>query len=176
MKRGKKLLINVSIVMIILLVEYYFGGYYISKEACIKDILKGLYVYETENIMECKKGNRIITLMADLDEKTYSIVGVRRNCFLYHTDDCFTGYPIRDDNSFDIMGIYDEDFGSFISVYRNDKSIAKVTVETKNGDVITLDDWKRDFAGCLYDEDVMLREKIYRAYNASGELVAERAW
>ena len=49
-------------------------------------------------------------------------------------------------------------------------------VDTGRGDVITLDDWKRDFAGCLYNEDMMLREMIYRAYNASGELVEERAW
>lgn len=176
MKRGKKLLINISIIMLILLVEYYFGGYYISKEQCIKDTLRGLYSYETENIMEFKKRNRSITLMANLDRRTYSIVGVKRKGFLYHTDDCFTGHPIKDENSFDILGGYDEDTGSFICVYRNDKAITKVTVDTKSGDIITLDDWKQDFAGYLHNEDIMLREKIYRAYNASGELVEERAW
>jgi len=72
--------------------------------------------------------------------------------------------------------VYDEDTGSFIGIYRNDKSITKVTVGTENAEVVTLDDWKQDFAGCLYEEDMMLRETIYRAYNASGELVEERAW
>lgn len=176
MKRGKKLLINLSIIMLILLVEYYLGGYYISKEKCIQDTLRGLYAYETENIMEFKKGKRIITLMANLDKKTYSIVSVKRNGFLYHTDDCFTGHPIEDNNTFDVLGVYDEDTGSFIGIYRNDKSITKVTVGTENAEVVTLDDWKQDFAGCLYEEDMMLREMIYRAYNASGELVEERVW
>ena len=176
MKRGKRLLINVSIIMLLLFVEYYFGGHYFSKEECIQDTLRGLYAYETENIMEFKKGKRIVTLMADLDEKTYSVVSVQRNGFLYNADDCFTGHPIEENNTFDVLGVYDEDTGSFIGVYRNDKSITKVIVDTKNGEEIILDDWKQDFVGCLYDEDVMLREMTYRAYNASGELVAERAW
>ena len=60
MKRGKKLLINISIIIVILLIEYYFGGYYISKEQCIKDTLRGLYSYETEKIMECKYRNRSV--------------------------------------------------------------------------------------------------------------------
>lgn len=176
MKRGKKLLINISIIIVILLIEYYFGGYYISKEQCIKDTLRGLYSYETEKIMECKYRNRSVTLMADLEQRTYSIVGVRKNGFLYHTDDCFTGYPIKDENSFDILGGYDEDVGTFICVYRNDKTITKVTLDMGTGNVITLDDWEQDFTGYLHNEDNILRENIYRAYNVSGELVEERAW
>ena len=176
MKRGKKLLINISIIIVILLIEYYFGGYYISKEQCIKDTLRGLYSYETEKIMECKYRNRSVTLMADLEQRTYSIVGVRKNGFLYHTDDCFTGYPIKDDDSFDILGAYDEDVGTFICVYRNDKTITKVTLDMGTGNVITLDDWEQDFTGYLHNEDNILRENIYRAYNVSGELVEERVW
>ena len=108
MKRGKKLLMNLSIIMLILLVEYYLGGYYFSKEECIKDTLRGLYSYETENIMEFKKGNRTITLMANLDAKSYSIVCVKKNGILYHIDDSFTGHPIEEDNSFAVLGGYDD--------------------------------------------------------------------
>ena len=82
MKKGKKLLINIFLISIILLFLFYFGGYYISKDQCIKESLRGLYAKETEIIMELKRGNRYRILVADTDNKTHSIIGVKKLGFL----------------------------------------------------------------------------------------------
>lgn len=175
MKKGKKLLINIFLISIILLFLFYFGGYYISKEKCIRESLRGLYAKETEIIMELKRGNRYRILVADTDNKTYSIIGVKKLGFLYHVDNTHSGMPIKEENVIDIVSAYGEEIGTVIFVYRNDKSVAKVEVEFDSGDVVTMDDWKKDYVGCLEQENVF-RNGTYRVYNASGELMGELEW
>ena len=95
--------------------------------------------------------------------------------FLYHVDDTHSGMPIKEENVIDIVSAYGEEIGTVIFVYRNNKSVAKVEVEFDSGDVVTMDDWKKDYVGCLEPENVF-RKGIYRAYNASGELIGELEW
>ena len=175
MKKGKKLLINTILILIILLFAFYFGGYYLSKEQCIMESLRGLYAKETEIIMELKRGNRSRVLVADTDNKTHSIIGVKKMGLLYHVDNTHSGMPIKEENVIDIVSAYGEEIGTVIIVYRNDKSVAKVEVEFDSGDVVTMDDWKKDYVGCLEKENVF-SNGVYRAYNASSELIGELEW
>lgn len=172
MKRGKKLLINVSIIMVILLGIYYFGGYYISKEQCITETLRALYAYEKDVIMEFEHNNRSYTLLADADQKTYSIVGTRKIGFLYHTDSSSTGFQIKEEHGIDVFGMYNNEIGTVIFVYRNDKSIAKVDAELENGDVIMLNEWKSDYVGFLLEDSEWLNG-TYKAYDDSNQLIEE---
>ena len=175
MKKGKKLLINTILILIILLFSFYFGGCYISKEKCIRESLRGLYAKETEIIMELKRGNRYRILVADTDNKTHRIIGVKKIGFLYKVDDSYGGGPLKQDNVIAIDTCTSEEIGTLIFIYRNDKSVTKVELEFENGDVAVMDDWKKDYVGYLEKENVF-RKGIFRAYNASGELIDELDW
>lgn len=175
MKRGKKLLINIGIIALILWWIYYFGGYYVSKEQCIKETLRGLYAYETEMIMEFEEFDRSITLMADLEKDTYSMVETKVKGFFYQAGTTMTGYSIKDDYAIDVFGMNVDKMGATVFVYRNDKSIAKVEVELENRDTVTLDEWNNDYTGYLQGESEFVKG-TYRAYNANDELIAEIEW
>lgn len=175
MKKGKKLLINVILILLILLFSFYFGGYYISKEQCIKESLRGLYAKETEIIMELKRGNRYRVLVADTDKKTHRIIGVKKIGFLYKVDNSYGGGPLKQGNVIGLAAYYSEEIGTVIFLHRNDKSVTKVELEFENGDVVVMDDWKKDYVGCLEKENVF-RNGVFRAYNASGELIDELEW
>ena len=172
MKKGKKLLVNILIILNLLLIGFYFGGFYISKEQCIRESLRALYAHETDIVMELKNVTRSKVLVIDSNKKTHSIVGVKKFGFLYHTDNSTTGFSIKEENVIDFIASYDEKLGTAIYIYRNDKSVATVEVEFDSGDVVTMDDWKKDYVGCLQKENVF-GKGIYRAYNASGELIGE---
>lgn len=172
MKKGKKLVINTFIILLMLLIGYYFCGFYISKEQCIRESLRGMYAYETEFVMEFENRDRVCTLLTDEDKKTYSIVGTRKLFFVYHADSSLTGFKIKEEDVIDVLGMYDDKIGTSIFVYRTDKSITKIEVELENGDKITLDEWKKDYVGYLQKNEMWVKG-IYRAYNASGELVGE---
>ncbi len=175
MKRGKKLLINISIIALILWGIYYFGGYYVSKEQCIKETLRGLYAYETETIMEFENFDRGITLLADLEKKTYSIVETKVTGLFYQADNTLAGYSIKEDYAIDVFGMYADKMGTGIFVYRNDQSIAKVEVELENRETVTLDEWNNDYAGYLQGDNEFVKG-TYRAYNANDELIEEIEW
>lgn len=175
MKRGKKLLINISIIALILWGIYYFGGYYVSKEQCIKENLRGSYTYETETIMEFEDFNRYITLLADLEKKTYSIVETKMSGIFYRASSTINGFSIKDEYAIDVFGMYDEKKGTPIFVYRNDKSIVKVEVELENRETVTLDEWNNDYAGYLQGDNEFVKG-TYRVYNANDELIEEMEW
>ena len=175
MKKGKKLLINTILILIILLYSFYFGGYYISKEKCIRESLRGLYAKETEIIMELKRGNRSRILVADTDEKTHRIIGVKKIGFLYKVDDSYGGGPLKQGNVIGLDSYYSDEIGTVIFVHRNDKSVIKVELELENGDVVVMDDWKKDYLGYLEQEDIF-RKGVFRAYNASDEVIDVLEW
>lgn len=172
MKRNRKLIRNSVLIAIFLFFIYYFGGYYLSKEQCILETMRGLYGTETEKVLELENGNRSLTLMANEDAKTYSLIGTQRIGFLYQTASSSVGTEIRNENSLHISGMYGNDYGMAIVIYRNNKSICKVTATLESGDTITFDEWHGNFAGLILDTDGWYHG-IYKAYDATGQLVEE---
>lgn len=172
MKRGKKLIRNVSIIAILLFLFCYFGGYFISKEACIVDSLRGLHRNERDIAMELTMGNRSYTVVTDMEEKVYSIIGTKRIGFLYHTANSYTGHEIKEEECIDISGMYSSEIGSLIFVHRNDERIARVEMDLEDGSVISLDEWENDFTGIILEEKEWYRG-TYKAYDASNQLIGE---
>lgn len=172
MKRNRKLIRNSVLIAIFLFFIYYFGGYYLSKEQCILETMRGLYANESEKILELENGNRSFTLMADEDEKTYSLIGTRKIGFLYRTASSSVGITIREENKIHISGLYNSDSGMVITVYRNDPSICKIEAALESGETVTFDEWIGNFSGLVLDTGDFYNG-IYKAYDTDNQLIEE---
>lgn len=172
MKRSKKLVRNLLIISVLLLGIYYFGGYYVSKQQCVIETLRGLYGTETREVMELRQGKYIATLMADENDESFSIVGTKKIGFLYRTASSSIGIKNDKNEILRISGMASSDHGMVIFLCRNDKTIDMVEVLLENGETFTITEWHEDYAGYIR-EDHNWESGTYRAYDASGELVGE---
>ena len=173
MKRGKKLAINLALIFAILLGFYYFGGYYISKKQCVLESLRGLYGTETREIMELRQGNYIITLMADENDESFSIVGTKKTGFLYRIASCSVGVKINKERAMKISGTFSSDRGGVVFIYRNHPDIARVEVEMQDGEQHTITEWQENYAGFWVNNKKEWYPGTYKAYNAAGEMIEE---
>lgn len=172
MKRERKLFRNIIIISALLYTFYYFGGYYISKEQCITETMRSLYVKEENIVLEVQTGNHIRTLVVDDSLSTLSIIGMRKAGPFYHTASCSTGMNIKKDQAFSIYSVYNSDSGLTSFVYRNNKDIAYIELILNDGSIVVLDNWHKDFAGVIVDTEEVYG--IYRGYDVNGELIEER--
>lgn len=171
MKRGKKLIRNLCLIVILLFVYCYFGGYFISKEACIEDSLRGLQRNERETVTEFTLDNINYAVVVDREEKEYSVVGTRRIGFLYHTSGGVTGHVIKEEDCIDLSGYGDPD-GAFLIIYRNDNEVQRVEAKLVNGREIVFEEWEDDFSIATINDKEWYRG-TYKVYDADGELIGE---
>lgn len=171
MKRSKKLLINMCIIAVLLSGFYYFGGYYISKEQCMMEMLRSYYCNEREVAMEFENNNIITTVVVDIEGKTFSALKVKKIGFLYQPTGSAYGQEISEEYKISVNGHYTKGDGMEIFVYRNDDTVERVEV-TMEDSVIVLDEWENNFAWFVKDTDGWKRG-TYRAYNASNEIIEE---
>ena len=172
MKRERKLFRNIIIISALLYVFYYFGGYYISKEQCIKETMRSLYVKEDNVIMEIQNDNDIRTLVVDDNLSSVSVIGTRKAGLFYHTASCSTGMNIKKDQAFSIHSSYNSDIGLTSFIYRNNKDIAYIELTLNDGTLVVIDEWHDDFAGVIVDTEEVYG--IYRGYDVNGNLIEER--
>lgn len=171
MKRGKKLIRNLCLIVILLFAYCYFGGYYLSKEACIEDSLRGLQRNEREIVTEFTLDNIDYAVVMDREEKVYSVSGTKRIGFLYHTIGGVTGHVIQEEDCIDLSG-YGDPEGAFLIIYRNDKKVQRIEAELLNGREIVFDEWEDDFSIAAINDKEWYRG-TYKAYDANGELIGE---
>lgn len=173
MKRGKKLAINLTLILGILLYIYYFGGYYISKQQCVLETMRGLYGTETKEVMELRQGNHIFTIMADEAGESFSIVGTKKIGFLYRTGSSSVGVKIDKERAIKVSGMFSSDWGGVVVIYRNNPEVVRVEVEMKDGERHTITEWQENFAGFFVHSKREWYPGPYKAYNAAGELIEE---
>ena len=168
MNRKKKIVINIIVILIILGGAYYFGGYYISNDQCVQETLRALYATETEKILELKEGNYILTLYADMDNRTYSLVTTKRIGFLYHTGSSMIGCNMRDEDAFYVTNGYSSDIdGMEIIIYRNDPSITKLEASFDDGTEYVFEEWTKDFIVFTHSSDSWTNAE-YTGYDCEG--------
>lgn len=147
MKRIRKLTINIVVIISILFSYYYFYGYYFSKDQCILETRRSLYINDDQKIDEIVKDDCYYTLFADLEKKSFSVVGTKRIGFLYHTiSGDMIDQTINQDTNIHVVGSYSSDYGMNIVVYKNNKNVDRVEIVFEDGQDITIDDWENDFA------------------------------
>lgn len=172
MKRQVWIIINMLLICGIMVLNYYHGGYYLSKEQCIEESMRSLYIPEGERILELCNGNYCKTLFDHGD--SFSLVGTRQIGFLYRVGSTDVECRIDKSNSFFHWTGYSADYGAYTVIHRNNERVSEIRVELNTGDILILNDWKSDYA-------VFIREKsdrrnafgMYRAYDKSGHLIEE---
>ncbi|MBQ8803946.1 MAG: hypothetical protein IJZ53_09945 [Tyzzerella sp.] len=174
MKRGKKLLINASIIAIILFGLYFFSGFYFSKEKCILETMRALYGTERNVVAEYECDDAIITLLTDEEKETYSIVRTKKFGFLYQRGSAQIGLKMRDKECVGIAWMSVNENEGMLVIYRNDKAVDKVEVSLSDGREFVLEEWEQDFSTLLIEMDIGgFKRGTYKAYDASNQLVGE---
>lgn len=137
MKRGKRLIRNSCIIAVLLFGFCYFGGFYLSKEECVKDTIRGLYGIESEVIEELRNKRIYTTIVINEEKKTASVVGTKKYGPFYHASSSFMGMKMNDLDCIDIDGCWTDERGTMVLViYRNAQDIAKVEVSFNTKRVI----------------------------------------
>lgn len=166
---------NLKVIFVGLVVFYFVGGLYFTKEACIEDTIKELYGNEFEEIMEFSHNGITKTLMVNPENKTVSIVGTKRFLGFYHTASSSTGMQIDERFSFDLFATYHSDYGMVMFIYRNNPQIDYIKAEFDDGEQLVLKEWKSDFVGFLLDTNEW-KGGTYKAYDLSDNLIEERQY
>lgn len=173
MKRGKKLIRNICIIAVLLCGFYYFGGFYLSKEECVRDTIRGLYGNENEVIAELRNKRIYTTIVINEEMKTASVVGTKKYGPFYHTASSFVGMKMSDSDCIDVDGCWTSERGNMVLVvYRNNQDIAKVEASLEDGSIVTVDEWTKDFAVLSIETEDWLNG-TYKAYDSAGNLIGE---
>ena len=158
---------------------YYFGGFYLSEEKCVEDILKAYYVKGAEEIISLESGDVIHHLYSNgADENC--IVSTKKYSFLYQKSlfisdviDC------NEKEGFELLNCSDSQFGTTVFVYRYNKDIHLIHVELGNGMSIVLGEWKDDFAGFSLEHEREGGSYVsanFRAYDKDGNIIDEMSY
>ena len=172
MNRSKKLIRNVIFIGIILFGLYYFLGFYISKETCIRHVVRGMYGKESEMVMEFYDENRCFTILTDKEKEHLSIVGTNRFGFLYQAavGASYVGHEIDKEECIDVTSVAGSEIGRMIVVMRNDENVARVVAEYENGEMQVFEEWNEEFSGVLRKEADWW-PGVYKAYDSEGQFL-----
>lgn len=184
MKQNKKLIRNCWIILLVLGTIYYFGGYFLSEERCVDDILKAYYVKGAEEIMSLTCGDVSARLYSDREDENCVVMTKKYAC-LYRKDSFLDNEYINmikeqsKTDGFAYFPCVSADYGTTVFVYRYDKDIHLIHVELENGMSTVLEEWKADFAGFALEHERMPDGSYVRAtlkaYDKDGNLIGERA-
>ena len=181
MKRKREILLGTALVLITLVVLGWISGYYFSPQACVEDSLRGLYFSPAEKIDAVPIADRYYYLYAT--DHQYALHGARKTAGIFYVTtggSTHAEYPCKAYTStFDIDWQWHSGDQIFL-FHRNILEIQRIEVFNENGEhEFTIDSWKQDFAltgrKCK-DDGNLTKPKIYRAYDAQGNLVEERIY
>lgn len=173
MKRGKKLIRNICIIAALFYGFYYFGGFYLSKEECVRDTIRGLYGNENEVIAELRNKRTYTTILINEETKTVSVVGTKKYGPFYHASSSFMGMKMSDSDCIDIDGCWTDERGTMVLVIcRNEQDVVKVEVSFEDGNSAIVDEWTKNFAVLSIETDEWLNG-TYKAYDVSNQLIGE---
>lgn len=173
MKRSKKLFINISIIIILLLCIYYYGPYYLSKEQCMIEMLRSNYCYEREVAMEFEYNHILTTVVIDEEQKYFSVIKMKKLAFLYHpSGNSMYEQEIKKEGKISVQWSWTKGEGLETFIYRNDTAVEKIEITIGDGKVLIFDEWENNFIWFLEDVDAFY-SGTYKAYNAAGEVIEE---
>ena len=188
MKRNKKMIRNAVIILLVCFFYFYMNGYYLTKEACIMDTIRGLYRKEYEVVTSLKNKSYEFTIMADQENQTFSMISTKKAGFLYHlAGTIITGMKFDEDRPVSMTGTVDSDFGTVAIIHRNDKEIEEVELltdivgeridpNTHQYPSVIRSDWDNDFMILCYDNKMEWVHTICRVYDDNGEIVYQTSF
>ena len=174
MNKMKKIVINLAIIVIILLGIYHFGGFYVSKEKCVEDYIRGQHIELEEPAMEIKESNMIYTIYVT-EEKHHLALITQKIGFLYRAK----GYCEMSGDTHNVTVSWFEtvnEKGYIVVAERNDDSIAKANVLMMLGFTdtvqLTFDEWNNNIAA-TYVEGEKMNFATYQTYDEAGNLIED---
>ena len=185
MSRAKKLIINLILIVICLMAIYHFGGFYISKDQCVKEQLRGIHVNLEEPATTIKEGNMVYTIFVN-DESykveddlasngSHLVVVTQKIGFLYRAKSYqeMTG----DENNITVSWFKTPDEKGYIVVAeRKDDSIARADVLMLLGFTDTVqvkfEHWENNVAA-TYVEGELMNFGTYQTYDEAGNLIED---
>ncbi len=181
MKRGKKILINICIVLLLFLGLYYIEGFYLSREECELKYLEASNRETEGKIMSFQVGDQDISLYKRKGEKIYDIVEVEKIGFLYKCEkQIYTTGKFFDKQVLNMVSWGENQIGESqyqVLLYRADPKLAKVVIKPKDGEEVIVDEWNQNFAMCyvtnVNDEWRMTLQCKYYCYDEAGRLLDE---
>lgn len=185
MSRAKKLIINLILIVICLMAIYHFGGFYISKDQCVKEQLRGIHVNLEEPATTIKEGNMVYTIF--VNDETYKVkddsgsnrghlvVVTQKIGFLYRAKSYqeMTG----DEHNVNVSWFKTPDEKGYIVVAeRKDDSIARADVLMLLGFTDTVqvkfEHWENNVAAS-YVEGELMNFGTYQTYDEAGNLIED---
>ena len=164
---------------------YHFGGFYISKDQCVKEQLRGIHVNLEEPAMTIKEGNMVYTIFVN-DESykveddlasngSHLVVVTQKIGFLYRAKSYqeMTG----DENNITVSWFKTPDEKGYIVVAeRKDDSIARADVLMLLGatgtEQIKFEKWENNVAA-TYVETERMNFGTYQTYDKDGNLIED---
>ena len=172
MKRMVQTIRNILICIILVIIYLYWNGYYLSKEKCIEDSMRSLYVPDGERILEiCNRG--FCKTLVDHGD-SFSLIGTKKQWIFYRVWNSATQCSLKDEHSFSHWTGYSRDFGSLTVVHRNNPKIEFVHIVLNSDETLVLNQWKDDYVVFLRQNvDDMDASGFYQAFDESGNLIEE---
>ena len=173
MKRGKKILINMSIIIILLIATYYLGGFYFSKDACAKECMQANYQGNGKILTDLEVDNTIYAMCEGKEENMYVTIKLEKIGFLYRSKGMVGIHKTLGEEILDICGWADDEDGEIIFIHRNNPGIATIEVELEDGRNVILNKWSYDCTAHGLELEGPWIAGEYRCYDKNGELIGE---
>ena len=181
MKRGKKIVINICLVLLLLIGLYYLEGYFLSREECELEYLEANSRETEGKVMSFQVGDQNISLYKRENQDIFDIVSVEKVGFLYKCEKQIDVTGKMFDEQILNMVTWGEDYVGEnqyqVLLYKADPNLSKVIIEPVYGEKVIVDEWEQDFAMCYVkaekDEWSLTLQCKYYCYDKKGNLLDE---
>ncbi len=172
-KRIKGIIVNISIIISLLCLFYYFSDYYISINTCRNDMLKAYNSDDFDILHVVENKNNVRYVLTDNQYDTWSILNISKKGLLYTPEASQYNLKINKEKAFDVNVYFDTEFEHTIMIYRNNKDIDHIKITIKDHNVIEEKTWNNDFIFTSYKSDTLGKKNIgvYEAFDKNGKLI-----
>ena len=174
MKRGKKIIINSIVVVILLCASCYFSGFYLTKNACVTDFLKSLDREKETAIINVEIKDKVYVLTGGQTENQYSVLDLTKAGFLYRSARSNGTFRTSDEEDISLNSWFCQEDGQIIFIKRNNPEIRLIEMEYESGITVKLYNWTEDFVAYhIEDGEDLWKPANYRCYDTNDQMVYE---
>lgn len=167
MKLKMKLIINVILIFTFIFSCYYFSGYYLSVESCLKDTLKSLYRDNSEIISVFD--NHVYAF--DQNNLSINMMSVKKEGLFYRVSSIGNFKFDTNQENFDTWLSF-KDNKIYVVAYRFNNQIDRIVINYHDDEVGVLDNWNDNLA-YVYIEEIVPYEYTCFAYDNLNNLIEQ---
>lgn len=185
MNKKKKLFINLILIVIALAGIYHFGGFYVSKDQCVKEYLRGMHIDAGEAETSIKEGNVIYTIFTNdetfnvesdaVSPRGHLVVVTQKIGFLYRAKSLQESTGEKNNVTVSCFKTPDEK-GYVVVAERIKEDIAKAEVMVGGvSDVfnLTFEEWNNNVGVTYIESEGFVNLVNYKTYDEAGNLIED---